>query len=167
VMLYDVPGRTVVRYSPETLQRLAAHPRVVAVKDATGDVQGALRVIAATGLAYYSGDDGLLLPFLAAGAVGLVSMAGHLIGEQLAQVIREFERGDTVAARATFVSILPVIDLICGSGNGALRAKLTLSLLGLIPTATMRLPQAAADDDEVREVREGLVAAGLLHQAEV
>jgi 4-hydroxy-tetrahydrodipicolinate synthase len=167
VMLYDVPGRTVVRYSPETLQRLAAHPRVVAVKDATGDPQGALRVIAQTGLAYYSGDDGLLLPFLAAGAVGLVSMAGHLIGEQLAQAIREFERGDTGAARATFVSVLPVIDLICGSGNGALRAKLTLSLLGLIPSPTMRLPQAAADDAEVREVREGLLAAGLLHTTAV
>jgi 4-hydroxy-tetrahydrodipicolinate synthase len=167
VMLYDVPGRTVVRYSPETLQRLAAHPRVVAVKDATGDVQGALRVIAQTGLAYYSGDDGLLLPFLAAGAVGLVSMAGHLIGEQLAQTIREFERGDTDAARATFVSVLPVIDLICGSGNGALRAKLTLSLLGLIPSAAMRLPQATAGETEVQEVQEGLVAAGLLHTTEV
>src|ERR1700733_6935436 len=127
VMLYDVPGRTVVRYSPETLRRLAAHPQVVAVKDATGDVQGALRVIAETGLAYYSGDDGLLLPFLAVGAVGLVSMAGHLIGEQLVGVIHEFERGDTDKARAAFVAVLPVIDLICGSGNGALRAKLTLS----------------------------------------
>jgi 4-hydroxy-tetrahydrodipicolinate synthase len=140
---------------------------VVAVKDATGDPQGALRVIAETGLAYYSGDDGLLLPFLAVGAIGLVSMAGHLIGEQLAQVIQEFGRGDTDAARATFVSVLPVIDLICGSGNGALRAKLTLSLLGLIPTDTMRLPQAAADGDEVNEVRERLVASGLLHQAAV
>ena len=140
---------------------------MVAVKDATGDPQGALRIIAATGLAYYSGDDGLLLPFLAAGAVGLVSMAGHLIGEQLAEVIREFERGDTSAARATFVSVLPVIDLICGSGNGALRAKLTLSLLGLIPSPTMRLPQAAADEDEVRQVRDGLVAARLLQRAKV
>jgi 4-hydroxy-tetrahydrodipicolinate synthase len=167
VMLYDVPGRTVVRYSPETLRRLAAHPHVVAVKDATGDPQGALRVIAETGLAYYSGDDGLLLPFLAVGAVGLVSMAGHLVGDQLAQVIQEFERGHTDAARARFVSVLPVVDLICGSGNGALRAKLTLSLLGLIPTDTMRLPQAAADEDEVSEVRERLVASGLLHQAAV
>jgi 4-hydroxy-tetrahydrodipicolinate synthase len=167
VMLYDVPGRTVVRYSPGTLRRLAAHPRVVAVKDATGDVQGALRVIAETGLAYYSGDDGLLLPFLAVGAVGLVSMAAHLVGDHLARVIQEFERGDTDAARTTFVSILPIVDLICGSGNGALRAKLSLSLLGLIPTDAMRLPQAAADKDEVDEVRERLVSSGLLHQAAV
>src|SRR5690349_9815523 len=133
VMLYDVPGRTVVRYSPATLLRLAEHPRVVAMKDATGDVQGALRMIADTGLAYYSGDDGLLLPFLSVGAVGLVSMAGHLVGEQLAQVIREFDAGDPAAALATFRSVVPVIDLICGSGNGALRSKVTLALLGLIP----------------------------------
>jgi 4-hydroxy-tetrahydrodipicolinate synthase len=162
VMLYDVPARTVVRYSPATLQRLSEHPRVVAVKDATGDPQGALRVIAATGLAYYSGDDGLLLPFLAVGAVGLVSMAGHLVGDKLAQVIRQFEAGDNEAARTSFLSVLPAIDLICGSGNGALRSKLTLSLLGLIPTATMRLPQAAADETETAEVRSGLVAAGFL-----
>src|SRR3954452_2175609 len=89
VMLYDVPGRTVVRYSPETLRRLAAHDRVVAVKDATGDVQAALRTISETGLVYYSGDDGMLLPFLSVGAVGLVSMAGHLVGNALAQVIQQ------------------------------------------------------------------------------
>jgi 4-hydroxy-tetrahydrodipicolinate synthase len=162
VMLYDVPARTVVRYSPETLQRLAAHPRIVAVKDATGDVQGALRAIAETGLAYYSGDDGLLLPFLAVGAVGLVSMAGHIVGDTLARVIREYECGDNGTARTSFLSALPAIDLICGSGNGALRSKLTLSLLGLIPTATMRLPQAAAGDSEVAEVRSELSAAGFL-----
>ena len=165
IMLYDVPGRTVVRYAPETLRRLGAHDRIVAVKDATGDVQGALRVISETGLAYYSGDDGMLLPFLSVGAVGLVSMAGHLVGDSLATVIQQFDSGDPVGARKTFVSALPAIDIICGSGNGALRSKLSLALLGLIPTATMRLPHAAASEDEVREVRAALVAAGLLDRA--
>lgn len=165
VMLYDVPARTGVRYSRSTLHRLAAHDRVVAVKDATGDVQAATRVIAETGLACYSGDDGLLLPFLAVGAVGLVSMAGHLVGTELTWVIAQFEAGDTAGARATFLTALPAIDLVCGSGNGALRAKLSLALLGLIPSPAMRLPQAAADDDEVREVRDGLVAAGLLDRS--
>ncbi|WP_024288771.1 4-hydroxy-tetrahydrodipicolinate synthase [Cellulomonas sp. KRMCY2] len=166
VMLYDVPGRTVVRYSLDTLERLAGHQRIVAVKDATGDAQGALRAIERTGLAYYAGDDGQLLPFLSVGAVGLVSMAGHLVGNQLAAVIRAFDAGDTAGARATFLSVLPVIDLICGSGNGALRSKLTLALLGLIPGATMRLPHAAADDREVAEVRAALVAVGLLAPTE-
>lgn len=167
VMLYDVPGRTVVRYAPATLERLAAHPRVVAVKDATGDVQGALRAIDATGLAYYAGDDGLLLPFLSVGAVGLVSMAGHLVGDELASVIAAFEAGRGAEARETFLSVLPLVDLICGSGNGALRSKLTLALLGLIPTAAMRLPQVVAGPDEVAEVRSALVAAGRLEPSEV
>jgi 4-hydroxy-tetrahydrodipicolinate synthase len=166
VMLYDVPARSVVRYAPATLERLAAHAQVVAVKDATGDVQAATRIIADTGLAYYSGDDGLLLPFLAVGAVGLVSMAGHLVGNELSEVIRQFDAGDTAGARATFLSVLPAIDLISGSGNGALRSKLTLALLGLIPTATMRLPQAEADEDEVQEVRAALITAGLLHHVQ-
>lgn len=165
VMLYDVPGRTVVRYAPSTLARLAEHERIVAVKDATGDVQAALRLIDATGLAYYAGDDGLLLPFLSVGAVGLVSMAGHLVGDSLAEVIRLFDAGDTAAARRVFLSVLPHIDVVCGSGNGALRSKLTLALLGLIPSATMRLPQAAADADEVAAVRATLEGLGMLQPA--
>lgn len=164
VMLYDVPGRTVVRYSLATLERLAAHGRIVAVKDATGDVQGALRAIEHTGMAWYSGDDGLLLPFLSVGAVGLVSMSAHIVGDELAAVIRAFDAGDVAAARAQFLAVAPVVDLICGSGNGALRSKLTLTLLGLLPGATMRLPQVGPDEAEVAEVRAALVAAGLLAQ---
>ena len=162
VMLYDVPARAGVRYSPTTLHRLAEHPHIVAVKDATGDVQAALRVIADTGLAFYSGDDGLLLPYLSVGAVGLVSMAGHLLGDRLARVIELTDQHEPAAALAAFVAALPVIDLICGSGNGALHSKLSLTLLGLIPTDAMRLPQACAGPDEVAEVRAALVAAGLL-----
>lgn len=162
VMLYDVPGRTVVRYAPATLDRLAAHERVVAVKDATGDVQGALHAIERTGLAWYSGDDGLLLPFLAVGAVGLVSMTAHLVGDELAATIRAFDAGDVAGARAQFLAVAPAIELICGSGNGALRSKLALALLGVIPSAAMRLPQVEADPDEVAAVRAALVGAGLL-----
>ena len=162
VMLYDVPARTVVRYAPLTLERLAAHPRVVAVKDATGDPQSALRNIDRTGLAWYAGDDGMLLPYLAVGAVGLVSMAAHLVGDQLAEVIGAFDAGDPAAARKLFTALLPVIDLVCGTGNGALRAKAALALLGLIPDAAMRLPQVRADEAEIAEVRAALVAAHLL-----
>jgi 4-hydroxy-tetrahydrodipicolinate synthase len=162
VMLYDVPGRTVVRYTSETLDRLAEHERVVAVKDATGDVFGALRVMERTGLAYYSGDDPLNLAFLAHGAAGMVSMVGHVAGEQLAELVRAVDAGDLAAARAVMVALLPAIDIICGSGNGALRSKVALELLGLIPGRTMRLPQATAHDDEVDAVRAAMAAAGLL-----
>jgi 4-hydroxy-tetrahydrodipicolinate synthase len=159
VMLYDVPARTGVRLSPDSLRRLAEHPRITAVKDATGDSAAAIPLIPETGLAWYSGDDLMLLPFLAVGAVGLVSMAGHLVGEQLTQVIDLAETGEPARAREVFRSALPAIDLICGSGNGALRSKLSLSLLGLIPSAAMRLPQVPADDAETEQVRVALAAA--------
>lgn len=159
VMLYDVPARTGVRLAPDSLRRLAEHPRITAVKDATGDSAAAIPLIPETGLAWYGGDDLLLLPFLAVGAVGLVSMAGHLVGEQLTQVIDLAETGEPARAREVFRSVLPAIDLICGSGNGALRSKLSLSLLGLIPSAAMRLPQVPADDVETEQVRVALTAA--------
>jgi 4-hydroxy-tetrahydrodipicolinate synthase len=165
VMLYDVPARTAVRYSATTLERLAEHERVVAVKDATGDVQSALRMIDRTGLAWYSGDDGMLLPMLSVGAVGLVSMAGHVVGDELAEAIRCFDAGDVVGARRAYLTAASVVDLVCGSGNGALRSKLVLALLGLIPDAAMRLPQAPADEDEVAAVRAALVATGRLADA--
>ncbi len=161
VVLYDVPARTGVRLAPRSFDRLAAHRRVVAVKDATGDVGAATRLIADTGLAWYSGDEALLLPFLSVGAVGLVGMAGHLVGNRLAEVIALADAGEPVAAREAFLAVLPVVDLVCGSGNGALRSKLALALLGTLPSAAMRLPQAPAGDDEVAEVRAGLAAAGL------
>ena len=159
VMLYDVPVRTGVRLTPDSLGRLAEHPRITAVKDATGDPAAAIRLIPQTGLAWYSGDDLLLLPFLSVGAVGLVSMAGHLVGDELAEVIRLADSGEPARAREVFRSVLPAVDLICGTGNGALRSKLALSLLGLIPSPAMRLPQLPADDTETAHVRDALAAA--------
>jgi len=162
VMLYDVPGRTVVRYAPETLDRLAAHENIVAVKDATGDVYAALRTMTRTGLAFYSGDDALNLAFLAHGAAGVVSMVGHVAGDDLAAMVRALDARDLTLARTAFVAILPLIELICGSGNGAVRSKTALELLGVIPSRAMRLPNVAADAAEVEVVRTGLIAAGLL-----
>lgn len=164
VMLYDVPARTVVRYSDAVLDRLAEHERIVAIKDATGDVVGALRSIRRTGLAWYSGDDPLTLPFLAHGAVGVVSMAGHLVGDLIAEMVRAVDAGDLAAARDALLRQQPAIDVICGSGNGALRSKLALWLTGVIPSPAMRLPQVPADDDEVAAVRAALAAAGLLQE---
>jgi len=117
VMLYDVPARTGLRLSADSLRRLAEHPRITAVKDATEDPAAAFRAIHETGLAWYCGDDSLLLPYLSVGAVGLVSMAGHLVGEQLARVIALAEAGEPEQAREVFRSVLPVIDLISGSAT--------------------------------------------------
>lgn len=159
VLLYDVPVRTGLRLAPDSLRLLSEHPRITAVKDATGDPVTAFRLMPETGLAWYCGDDAVLLPFLAVGAVGLVSMAGHLVGDQLAEVMAIAEVGDAKGARELFRSVLPAVDLICGTGNGALRSKLTLHLLGLIPSAAMRLPQLPAGPEETEDVRAALAVA--------
>ena len=108
VMLYDIPPRSQVPIEVETLVRLAEHPRIVAVKDAKGDLGAVAWTLARTDLAYYSGDDILNLPLLALGAVGVVSVVGHLVGPRLAELIAAVESGDLVKARAVNESLLPV-----------------------------------------------------------
>jgi 4-hydroxy-tetrahydrodipicolinate synthase len=161
VMLYDVPGRTGVRLAQPTLDALAAHDRVVAVKDATGDVYSAAKAAARTGLAWYSGDDSLLLPFLAHGAAGIVSVAGHVVGAQFAAIVAAHDAGDHARALQIFLSIAPAIDALNGRGFQAVAAKAAVQALGLIPSRHLRLPLVSASDDEVEEVRGGLRAAGI------
>lgn len=156
VMLYDIPGRSGVRLAPETYVRLAGHRSIVAVKDATGDVYSAAANMARTDLAWYSGDDALYLPFLAHGAVGLVSVIGHVAGPELREVGAAFDGGDHVAAASRFRDLIPVIDAIMGQGLGVVMVKAALVELGLIPHGGLRLPQVPATRDEVAVVRAAL-----------
>ncbi len=165
VMLYDVPGRTCVRIAPGTWERIAAHPQVVANKDATGDVYAATKLAAATGLAWYSGDDALLLPFLAHGGAGIVSVSAHVVGRTFAEVVRRFDAGDHVGALAVFRTAIPVIDAVNGAGFQAVMAKAALQVQGVIEHRTLRLPYVEASDDEVAAVREALAQAGVLSPA--
>ncbi len=161
-MLYDIPGRSGVRIAPATYARVAEHDRIVAIKDATGDVYGGGKLAASTGLAWYSGDDGLLLPFLSHGGVGIVSVSGHAVASQFAEIIRLFDGGDTVGALAVFRSITPVIDALNGNGFQAVMAKAACEVLGLTDNRLVRLPNVAASEEDVAVVRAALVAAELL-----
>ena len=163
VMLYDIPGRSAVRLAPSTLDALAQHEQIVAVKDATGDVAGAAHSMARTGMAWYCGDDALNLAFLAHGAAGVVSVAGHVLGPQLAAMVGYVDAGDLAAARAVYTGMIPVVDAIMGGGLGAVMAKAAVQLLGLLDSRAVRLPQVEATEQEVAAVRSALVSAGLLH----
>jgi len=165
VMLYDIPGRTGVRIAPGTYDRLAAHDRVVAVKDATGDVYTAALNRARTGLALYSGDDGLYLPFLSVGAVGLVSVVSHVATTQLVELRAAYDAGEHARAVEFFTRLTPVFDGIMGGGFGVVMVKAALVELGLLPSSTLRLPQVAATETEIAAVRAALVASGLLGAA--
>ncbi len=162
VMLYDIPGRTGLRIGPDTYDRLAQISNVVAVKDATGDVYTAALTRARTGLALYSGDDGLYLPFLSVGAVGLVSVVSHVASGAFVRMRTAWDEGDHAAALAELTGITALIEAIMGGGIGAVMVKEALAILGLIPTHTLRLPQVPATDTQSAELRQRLTDAGLL-----
>ncbi|MGI8645510.1 MAG: 4-hydroxy-tetrahydrodipicolinate synthase [Nocardioides sp.] len=163
VMLYDVPGRTGTTIAPDTYAAAAEWDSVVAVKDAVGDFARGVRVMRETGLAFYSGDDVANLGWLAHGACGVVSVAGHACGDQLRTMTDQFFAGDPAGALATYQQMLPAIDAIMGVANyGATTAKAALQLLGVLDNRNVRGPLVPLDDAEVDALRAALVAAGLL-----
>ena len=162
VMIYDIPGRTGVTLEFDTLRRLAEHPRILGVKDATGDVAGGFVKMAETGLEYYSGDDGLNFAWLAHGASGVISVAGHVIASQLRALVSAVDAGDLPTARAEAVKQLPVIDAIMGGGQGAVMAKEALKLTGVLPSATLRLPLVGASKSQLAALADPLREQGLM-----
>src|SRR3954462_449564 len=118
VMLYDIPGRTGVAIAPETYRRLAGNDRFVAVKDAVGDLFRGVRIMAETGLAFYSGDDVLNLGWLTHGGVGVVSVVGHVAGKQYAEMVAAVEGGDVPRALAIYNDLVPVVDAIMNTAPG-------------------------------------------------
>ncbi|MCI7551055.1 MAG: 4-hydroxy-tetrahydrodipicolinate synthase [Actinomycetaceae bacterium] len=162
VMVYDIPGRTGVKIERRTLARLAEHELIRAVKDATGDVAAGFEKMIETGLAYYSGDDALNFAWLAHGASGVVSVAGHVIAASLRRLVEEVDAGNLPAARAEFTSQLPVIQAVMGGGQGAVMAKEALKLLGVVETATLRLPLVGAEPQERENLRSVLAREGYL-----
>jgi 4-hydroxy-tetrahydrodipicolinate synthase len=160
-MLYDIPGRSGVAIATETILRLAEHPRIVAVKDAKGDLPASTEVIAQTDLAYYSGDDVLNLPLLAVGAVGMVSVASHVCSPQLVALGAAVGRGDLAEARRHNTEIWPAIIGIMTRTQGAIMAKAALELVGVLTNRTTRQPLVDATPEQVDVLREDLRDAGL------
>ncbi|MEX0427023.1 4-hydroxy-tetrahydrodipicolinate synthase [Nocardioides sp. DS6] len=162
VMLYDVPGRTGSAIGWDVYREAIGFDTVVAVKEAAGDLARGVRLLD-LGYAVYSGDDALNLAWLAHGASGFVSVAGHVAGDLLRAMHDQFTGGDVVAARQTYARMLPAIDAIMGVPNyGATTAKAALELVGVLDNRTVRSPLVALDDVEVGALRAGLEAAGLI-----
>lgn len=155
VMLYDIPGRTGTRIEPETMLRLAGHPRVVAVKDCSYDFLGAQKVLARTGLAYYAGCDEHILALYAVGGAGYVSTVANLAPRQLRSVLDAFGAGDTARAARLQQQATELIELTMSAGlPGTVTAKGLLNDLGL-PAGPVRAPLRPAG----RETVDGLRAA--------
>ena len=162
VMLYDIPGRTGVAIGTETLVRIADHERVVAVKDAKGDLYASSWVLARTDLDYYSGDDALNLAHLTQGAVGVVSVIAHVVPGECASLVRAVVDGDLPTGIGLHRRLLPVVRGVMTRTQGVIMAKAGLQLLGLLEHRTVRLPLVEATDDEVALLRGDLAESGLL-----
>lgn len=158
VMLYDIPGRAGVTIAPETYRRVAQDDRIVAVKDAVGDLYRGVQIMQDTGLAFYSGDDALNLAWLTHGGVGVVSVVAHAAGRQYAAMTEAVDRGDLDSALAIYRSLVPVVDVVMNRVQGAMTAKAAMQLAGVLDNRNMRLPLVPASDEIVAELKAVLEA---------
>ncbi|MCQ8834668.1 4-hydroxy-tetrahydrodipicolinate synthase [Streptomyces malaysiensis] len=159
VMLYDIPGRSGVPIGTETIVRLAEHPRIVANKDAKGDLGRASWAIARSRLAWYSGDDMLNLPLLSVGAVGFVSVVGHLVSPELRAMLEAHLAGDVAKATEIHQKLLPVFTGMFRT-QGVITTKAALALQGQ-PAGPLRLPLVELTAEETEQLKRDLAAGGV------
>ncbi|MFE7746719.1 4-hydroxy-tetrahydrodipicolinate synthase [Nocardia sp. NPDC057455] len=160
VTLYDIPGRSVVPIASDTIRTLAEHPRIVAVKDAKGDLNMGAELIASTGLTFYSGDDALNLPWLSVGAAGFISVIGHLAPERLRALLEAYTAGEVVRAREINTTLLPLHSAMARLGGVAM-SKGGLRLLG-VEVGEPRLPQLMPTGERLEMLAADLRSAGVL-----
>ncbi len=158
VMLYNIPGRTGCSLEPRTTARLLDLPNVVSYKAASGstDEVSQLRLLCGDRLAIYSGDDALTLPMLAVGAVGVVSVASHLVGREIQRMISAFFAGELAAALALHERLLPLCRALFATTN-PIPVKAALELEGW-PVGSPRLPLVSADSDVRARLTSALAA---------
>lgn len=159
VMLYDIPGRSGTAIATDTMLRLAGHPRIVAVKDAKGDLIASSRVLAESDLAYYSGDDAMTLPLLSTGAVGVVGTSTHFSGTGTKAMIEAYVAGDVAEALRWHRQLLPIFTGIFAT-QGCILVKAGLALRGR-PAGGVRSPLVPATPAETDALVTALAAAGL------
>lgn len=160
VMVYDIPGRAGVPIMTETLLRLAEHPKILANKDAKGDPFAAQQVMNQCDLIYYSGDDTLNLPLLSVGAVGFVSVTGHIVADRHRAMLEAYEAGDVAKAREINNATVPVTTGIMTRTQGVIAVKAALDLLKRPGGGAVRLPLVPATDAERDKLRADLRLGG-------
>ena len=159
VILYDIPHRTGVPIETETLLKVAEHPRIVAVKDAKAQPVQSAVVMANSDLAYYAGDDAMLLPLLAVGGVGVVGTSTHFSGARTAEVIAAWLAGDIEGAIARYRALLGVYQGVFAT-QGVMLVKAGLAARGR-SAGSVRAPLLDASEAQTKTFVALLDAAGL------
>lgn len=153
LLLYNVPGRTGQGLQPETVVRLAEVPNIVGIKEASGSLDQASQIRCSTppDFAIYSGDDSLTLPLLAVGAQGVVSVASHLVGNRLQDMITKFFSGNVAGATQIHLQLFPLFKVLFVTTN-PIPVKAALNLQGW-NVGPMRLPLTNASDEAVHQIK--------------
>jgi 4-hydroxy-tetrahydrodipicolinate synthase len=156
VMLYNIPGRSVVNLSVETVVRLAEVPNIVAIKEASGNLDAMSEIISRTpnDFTLYSGDDGLTLPVLAIGGAGVVSVASHIIGNEMQEMINLFKKGDVQGAAAAHRVLLPIMKALFTAPNPT-PVKAALNISG-VHVGGVRLPLIPLTPEEKLSLQNAL-----------
>ncbi len=156
IMLYNIPGRSVVNLSVDTIVRLAAISNIVSIKEASGSLDAAAEIIERTPdtFSLYSGDDGLTLPLLAIGGTGIVSVASHIIGREMQQMVSSFKAGDNAKAAQLHRTLLPVMNSLFAAPN-PVPVKTALNMSG-VAVGGVRLPMIPLTEQETLTLQDTL-----------
>jgi len=162
IMIYNIPGRTSVNVLPETIARLSEIPNVAAVKEASGSLDQVTQLLNLTRdrLVVYSGDDFLTLPMMAVGAYGVVSVASHLVGRMIKEMIDSYVEGKVKEARNLHAKLFPLFKVLFITTNPA-PLKEALRLMGM-DTGLLRLPLVGPGEKEAKEIAAVLESFGLI-----
>ncbi|HOB41443.1 MAG: 4-hydroxy-tetrahydrodipicolinate synthase [Limnochordia bacterium] len=161
VMLYNVPGRTGVNILPETVARLAEIDNIVAIKEASGNLEqvSVLKTMVPEDFLIYSGDDALTLPILAVGGAGVVSVASHLVGREIKSMISAFLAGRVGDALEIHLKLMPLFKAMFITTN-PVPVKRALEFVG-VDTGPLRLPLVDLTEQEAQKIKEVLFSVGL------
>lgn len=156
IIIYNIPGRTGINMSPETTARIAEIKNVIGLKDAAGslDQTSAARQLCPKDFIIWSGDDSLTLPMLAVGATGIISVASHIAGKEIAQMVAAYRAGDVKKAMEIHLKLLPLFKVLFITSNPS-PVKYALELIGQ-PAGKPRLPLVEPSDTEKEQIRKVL-----------
>ena len=156
MIMYDIPGRSGIQITYDTILRAAKHPNIVAVKDAKGDLSEVSRVMNQTDLMYFAGDDANALPTLAIGGTGLIGVTANVAPEPYRMMINAVNAGDLAAATAQHKLLEPLVRATMTHVPGTVAVKYILHGLGRIASPRVRLPLVGPEESEAAEIENGI-----------
>jgi 4-hydroxy-tetrahydrodipicolinate synthase len=161
IVLYNIPGRTGSNMLPETIARIAGHPNVVGIKEATGSMDQASQIAALCDLTILSGDDSLTLPLMSIGGRGVVSVAANLVPADLKKMVQAFDAGRLAEAQRLHLKLFNLCRDLLGVATNPVPLKAAMKILGR-GTGELRLPMCPVDAAGEEKIRKTLVEYGLM-----